>query len=214
MNGSSPARVVMEPRTIYIDAHAMRRHERLSALKECVAAVILLQAGWRGLAAAGLSPLRVLDLLVGFAVLGVGAVELKRGKKFGTWVRWFDITVGALLGLEGLTLESQGHHHPSLIASYYAVGVAYVLIGVFHHQLGRRRYIRLDDDGIQVRLTPLRRYRLPWPDITRVVGHPDAIEVFSKGGTRHEIPRRFVPNLDEIRDLMLDRASGRGIATR
>lgn len=207
-------RVVMEPRTIFVDAHAMRRHDRVSALKECLAALVLIQAGWEDATSLGLTILAVLDLIVGFGMLGVAVIELKRGKKVGSWVRWFDIAVGGLMALEGFTLQSEGHHHRSLIEGYYALGVAYVLMGIFHRQLGWRRYVRLDDEGIQVRLSPLRRFRLPWPDITRVVGQPDAVDVYAKDGRRHVIARQYVPNLDEIRDVVLDRASGRGIATK
>lgn len=204
----------MEPRTIFIDAHAMRRHERVSALKECLAAVLLLQAGWTDVTDHGLTALGAIDLGVGVSVLGVAAVELRRAKKFGSWVRWFDIAVGGLMALEGYTLASEGHHHATLIYGYYALGIAYALLGVFHKQLGRRRYVRMDDDGVQVRMTPLRHFRLGWPEISRVVGHPDVIEVFAKGDKRYEISRRYVPNLDEIREMMLERASGRGIATK
>jgi hypothetical protein len=204
----------MEPRTIFIDAHAMRRHERVSALKEGLAAVVLLQAGWNDVATDGLTLLSALDLGIGLSVLGIAGVELKRGRKFGSWVRWFDILVGGLMALEGYTLASEGHHHQSLIDGYYGLGVVYVLLGVFHTQLGRRRYVRMDDDGVEVRMTPFRHFRLGWPEITRVVGHPDAIEIFSKGNRRNEISRRYVPNLDEIREFMLDKASGRGIATK
>lgn len=204
----------MEPRTIFIDAHAMRRHERVSALKECLAAVILVQAGWKDVSSTGTTLLSILDLVVGFGVLGIGVVELRRGKKFGSWVRWFDIAVGGLMALEGLTLATEGHHHLALIYGYYGLGVAYVLLGIFHKQLGRRRYVRMDDDGVQVRMTPFRRFRLGWPEISRVVGHADSIEVFAKGNKRYVIARRYVPNLDEIREMMLERASGRGIATK
>jgi hypothetical protein len=204
----------MEPRTIFIDAHAMRRHDRMSALKECLAAVLLLQAGWSRTAAFGLSLLSAFNWIVGLGLLGVGAVEIRRGKKFGAWVRWFDISVGVLLLAEALKLATEGHHRQVLINGYYVLGAVYVLMGMFHHQLGRRRYVRIDDDGIQVRLNPFRHFRLKWPDISRVVGHPDSIDVFAKGNQRFEIARRFVPNLDEIRDLMLERASGRGIATK
>ena len=202
----------MEPRTIYVDAHAMRRHQRASALKECVAALLLLDAGWNTLSSFGWSPLVVLDLAVGLAVLAIGAVELKRGRKFGSWIRWFDVAVGVLLALEGVTLAAEGKRY--VIYLYYAAGLAYVLVGLFHRYLGRRRYVRLDDDGVQVRLTPFRGFRLLWPDIVRVVGQPDSIELFSRNGRCHEITRRHVPNLDEIREHTLERASGRGIATK
>lgn len=210
----APARVVMEARTIFIDAHAMRRHDRVSALKECVAAAVLIRAGWEDAATTGLILLAVLDLVVGFGVLTVGLIELKRGKKFGSWLRWLDVGVGGLIALEGLTLQQEGQHDRPLIDGYYALGAAYVLIGLFHRQLGWRRYVRLDDEGIQVRLSPLRRFRLPWPDVSRVVGQADVVEIYSKGGRRNLISRRYVPNLDEIRELIVERASGRGIATK
>lgn len=203
----------MEPRTIFVDAHAMRRHERVSALKECFAALLLLQAGWSRTAAFGLSVLSAFNWVVGLGLLGVAVVEIKRGKKFGAWVRWFDVAVGILLLALGLNLSAEGHHRAILIDGYYGLGILYVLVGIFHRQLGRRRYVRLDDDGVQVRLNPLRRFRLLWPDISRVVGHQDSIEIFAKS-QRYEIGRRHVPNLDEIRELLLDRASGRGIATK
>ena len=203
----------MEPRTIFIDAHAMRRHQRLSALKECFAALLLLQAGWSRTAAFGLSLLSGFNWVVGFGLLCVGAVEIKRGKKFGAWVRWFDVSVGILLIALGLNLAAEGHHRAILIDGYYGLGALYLLVGVFHHQLGRRRYVRLDDDGVQVRLNLFRAFRLPWPDISRVVGQQDSIEIFAKG-QRYEIDRWYVPNLDEVKALMLDRASGRGIATK
>ncbi|HYK09909.1 MAG TPA: hypothetical protein VEV39_03845 [Gemmatimonadales bacterium] len=192
----------------------MRRHERVSALKECLAAIVLIQAGWKDVTSAGTNALSIFDLVVGFAVLGVGVIELKRGKKFGSWVRWFDIAVGGLMALEGLTLATEGQHHKTLIYGYYGLGAFYVLLGVFHAHLGRRRYVRMDDDGVQVRMTPFRSFRLGWPEISRVVGHADSIEVFAKGDKRYEVSRRYVPNLDEIRQMMLDRASGRGIATQ
>jgi len=204
----------MEPRTIFIDAHAMRRHERMSALKECFAALLLLQAGWSRTAAFGLSVLSAFNWVVGLGLLGVGAVEITRGKKVGAWVRWFDMSVGILLLALGLNLAAEGHHRQILIDGYYGLGALYVLVGIFHRQLGRRRYVRLDDDGVQVRLRPFRAFRLNWQDISRVVGHADSIEIFSRNGRRDEIPRRYVPNLDEIREFMLDKASGRGIATK
>jgi hypothetical protein len=204
----------MEPRTIFVDAHAMRRHERVSALKECLAAVLLLQAGWSRTAAFGLSLLSAFNWILGLGLLGVGLVEIKRGKKFGAWVRWFDLSVGVLLLAEGLNLAAEGNHRQVLINGYYVLGAVYLLMGMFHHQLGRRRYVRIDDDGIQVRLNPFRHFRLNWPDISRVIGHADSIEVFAKGDQRHEIARRYVPNLAEIREVILERASGRGIATK
>ncbi|HEX4633721.1 MAG TPA: hypothetical protein VH163_07815 [Gemmatimonadales bacterium] len=203
----------MEARTIFIDAHAMRRHERVSALKECLAAVVLIQAGWKDATSTGLTLLSIPDLVVGFSLLGIGIIELKRSKKFGTWVRWCDITAGGLMALEALALATEGHRGETLIYGYYGLGALYVLAGLFHRQLGWRRYVRLDDDGVQVRMTPLQSFRVGWPDISRVVGHADSIEIFAKGEKRYEIARRYVPNLDEIRELMVERASGRGIAT-
>ena len=204
----------MEPRTIFIDAHAMRRHERVSALKECLAAVLLLEAGRQTLSDEGFTVLAAIDFTVGLFVLAIAALELARAKKVGSWVRWFDIAAGGLLVLAGRTLGSEGRHDETLMDAYYGLGVLYVLAGVFHRQLGWRRYVRLDDDGIRVRMTPLRRFRLAWQDISRVVGHSDSIEVFAGREGRYEISRAYIPNLDEIRDLILERASGRGIATK
>ena len=204
----------MEPRTIYLDAHAMRRHERLSALKEAVGAALLLSTGLDALAADGLSGLVVLDFLVGSGVLGVAFLELRRGKKFGTVVRWLDVGVGGLLIAEAIRLATEGQHHQSLIFLYYGTGIAYCLAGIFHRQLGRRRYVRIDDDGVQVRLNLFRRFRLLWPDIVRVVGYESRVEIHTRNGGRYEVEERYVPNLRDIRELLLERASGRGIATK
>lgn len=208
------ARVVMEPRTIYLDAHAMRRHERLSALKEAAGAVLLLSTGVDALTAGGVSGLVILDFLVGAGVLGVAIRELQRGRKLGVVVRWLDVGVGGLLIAEAMHLTDEGHHHQSLILLYYGTGLAYCLAGVFHRQLGRRRYVRIDDDGIQVRLNLIRRFRLSWPDIVRVVGYDSRVEIHTRTGGRYEIEERYLPNLREVRALLLERASGRGIATK
>ena len=119
---------------------------------------------------------------------------------------WFDVTAGALLILEAVLSMHPGSKPLYQHALLY-LGLSTVLTGLMHGFLAnlswKRRFVRVDNGGLHVRLSRFTKFDVSWTDVIDIrLGERNAI-VVTKGGS-HTIPLSRYLNARDITDALAD----------
>jgi hypothetical protein len=119
---------------------------------------------------------------------------------------WFDVVAGALLIVE-VALSMHPGSKPLYEHALLYLGFSTALTGLLHGKLAslswKRRFIRVDDGGLHVRLSPFRKFDVAWTDVIDIrLGERNAI-VKTKGGS-HTIPLSRYLNARDISDALAD----------
>lgn len=81
---------------------------------------------------------------------------------------WFDVAAGALLILEAWRL-SQAGGKAFYLRPYFLLGLLTLALGLLHGPhaawLSRRRFVRVDDEGLHAVLSRFRRLDVRWADV-------------------------------------------------
>jgi hypothetical protein len=165
-------------------------------------------------------PLAVLELLIALLLLLVFIRDLRsllrKGKGHSpashTVIGWFDMAAGALL-----IFEAFHEHHTKagyLRPSFFA-GVVTVVVGLIHSRLQafrrRRRYLKLDANGLECRPGPFRRFAFPWASLTAVEVSQETAIFRRKNGQERIFRLSRYDNRDGIRDAIAGHARVAGI---
>jgi hypothetical protein len=147
------------------------------------------------------------------AVLVVATIrELRDADDDITGISWTNIIVGALLMTESLVQTREGSKfvRPALIT-----GVSSVVLGIFQNRLrsrrAGRRLIRVSDERIVIQLGKFRKFEREWSEISHVEELNDAIVVTPASGRARRINLKRYDNSDEIRSLIMERASQQSV---
>jgi hypothetical protein len=147
------------------------------------------------------------------AVLVVATIrELRDADDDITGISWTNIIVGALLMTESLVQTREGSKfvRPALIT-----GVSSVVHGIFQKRLrsrrAGRRLIRVSDERIVIQLGKFRKFEREWSEISHVEELNDAIVVTPASGRARRINLKRYDNSDEIRSLIMERASQQSV---
>ena len=119
---------------------------------------------------------------------------------------WFDVTAGALLIVEAV-LSMQPGSKPLYQHALLYLGLSTVLTGLLHGTLAnlswKRRFIRVDDEGLHVRLSRFTRFDASWTDVIDIrLGERNAIVVTKSGS--HTIPLSRYLNARDITNALAD----------
>lgn len=119
---------------------------------------------------------------------------------------WFDVTAGALLIVEA-ALSMHPGSKPLYQHALLYLGLSTVLTGLLHGTLAnlswKRRFIRVDDGGMHVRLSRFRKFDVNWNDVIDIrLGERNAIVVTKSGS--HTIPLSRYLNSRDITDALAD----------
>ena len=119
---------------------------------------------------------------------------------------WFDVTAGALLIVETVLSMHPGSK-PLYEHALLYLGLSTVLTGLAHGQLTslswKRRFIRVDDAGLHVRLSRFSKFDVDWTDVIDIrLGERNAIVVTKSGS--HTIPLSRYLNARDITDALAD----------
>ena len=119
---------------------------------------------------------------------------------------WFDVLAGTLLIVEAVLSMHPGSKPLYQHALLY-LGLSTVLTGLAHGMLSnlswKRRFIRVDDDGLHVRLSRFRKFDVAWTDVVDIrLGERNAIVVTKSGS--HTIPLSRYLNARDIADALAD----------
>jgi len=162
-------------------------------------AVMLILVGVEGLLEGGgegfIRP--VIEIVVGAAVLFAVRRELKRDRAIHTGVGWFDVFAGLMIIWEGI-----GKLHAGRIfqpgALLVLTGVATIAIGLFHRRFAGIRSLRFSPEGFHITLSPLRRLKIRWTDLSKIDSRGDSVMITLVGGRTRRISLRRIENRSDV----------------
>jgi hypothetical protein len=184
-------------------------------LQHAIAGFPLLMVGFRRLTAGEEPPLALLEVAIAAMVLGTFARQVyTAGKKHAphSKVDWFDLAAAAMMMFEAF----HGHHHkPPYLTPQFCTAVVTAGMALFHEKIHarrtRRRYVKVDDNGLEVRAGLFRRFSLGWSDVDRIHIGPDKAVFLRNNGKQHIIGFRMLRNDDEVRKHISEHARAAGV---
>ena len=159
----------------------------------------------------------IAEMAIALAVIVTFAKDLRDAfKKHAphSKVGWFDLAAGVLLIYEAF---HGAHHKPGYMRPQFLAGVVTLAIGIFHARLhafrNRRRYVKVDETGMELVRPFFRKLSLPWADIHSVdVAGKKAI-IRRHDGRHHSFRLNLLHNHDEVRKHLADHARAAGVTT-
>jgi hypothetical protein len=124
---------------------------------------------------------------------------------------WFDLAAGGLLIFEAF---HGAVHKPGYMRPQFLSGVVTICLGLAHGKLAgiqeRRRYVKLDETGVEFRLARFRRLHIPWKEVVSVdlVGNH---AVFERPNGRHKVRLNLLHNAEEVRHGIAEHARAAGV---
>jgi uncharacterized membrane protein YobD (UPF0266 family) len=139
-----------------------------------------------------------LNILVGLAALVIIIYEFRFShSEKHTIVNWVDIVAGFVLLLEGIN-----HYHPNKIFQpalfYIIIAVATCGMGIFHARIARLWRLEIDETGFFIRLSPFKKVKMKWADISSMKFGDSSINIVTTGNRRARIPLRQIDNKEEV----------------
>jgi len=201
--------------TIYLDDKRRVVADLLNKLQHAIAGGPILMIGMGKLAEGGEWPMALVEIAVALGVFVTFALEVHAAKKHSGKhqpVGWFDLAAGILLIFEAF----HGHHvKPGYLRPQFLAGVTTLGLGLFHARLHalqkRRRYVRLDETGLEIRVSRFRRFSVAWAELASVdLAGSKAIFHRNDGG-RHTFRLNLLHNRDEVRKGIADHARAAGV---
>ncbi|MDQ2767365.1 MAG: hypothetical protein M3Y30_09440 [Gemmatimonadota bacterium] len=119
---------------------------------------------------------------------------------------WFDVVAGTLILIEAV-LSTQAGGKPLYQRALFYLGLATLVTGLAHGLLAnlrwKRRFVRVDDSGLHVRLSRFTKFDVEWTDVIDIrLGERNAIVVAKTGS--HTIPLNRYLNARDITTALAD----------
>jgi hypothetical protein len=197
---------------VYLDDKRRQRAQIVSKIQHAVAGVPLLMIGMEKLSSGEELPIAIAEVALAAIVLATFVLELRaaiRHTKHGTAqshpkVGWFDLAAGALLIYEA---THGAHHKPFYLRAQFISGVVTIALGLLHHRLqhafGKKRYFKIDDDGIEHKLM-FRSWSIRWNQL-KAVDLTSKEAVFERvDGERHKVNLGRLHNHEAVRRAVMD----------
>ncbi len=125
-------------------------------------------------------------------------------------VAWIEIA-GAAMGFVEAAQRTQERHHLSFLILSFVQPVILLLFAFLDARLWSKRYIKLDDDGFEIRLRRWRR-RVKWSDVRSVRLRDKAVEFTLNSGRKRTIKLRDAKECDQAMLWLEEKLTQRGIA--
>jgi hypothetical protein len=203
---------------IYLDDRVLKRAELFDRVQLLIAAASLLMPSVERLRGAGTADLVLAGLqLVTCAavVVSVAVWARRRHAMSAARVGWLDLAAGVMLLVEW---TDRWLHGGKVFSPVLCQAAVFIALAVLHAPLSRRkrrgRWIRVSEEGIGVRSSPLRRFRMAWADVATVTREPGHIRITRRDGTSRSIGLRRLENAEDVARFVLGHAAVRGLATR
>ena len=207
---------------IYLQDRRLQAADLLTKLQHVFGGFPLLFIGLRRITSGERDwPMAILEIAIAAVVLVTFVREVRqtlRPQEHGhssAWhaaVGWFDLAAGGLLIFEAF---HQPHVKPGYLRPPFLSGVVTIGIGLLHGRFrswrDRRRYLKIDADGLQCRLSPFRRFRFAWSDLKSVEVAEKTIVFQPKEGPARTMRLRSYGNSDEIREAISNHAHAAGL---
>ena len=205
----------MEPIIVYLEDRRLKVINRVEAVQQGAAAIVLISAGYERFSAAGQErPAFALGLLAAGALLFLVAVRELRGRRMGH-PGLLNLAAGiALLTEWGVGFAENGRFlRPSLVMGVISLG-----LWMFHRPLERgrrsRRTLRMDAEGVSFRLNPFRGFRVRWTELASISIESTEIRFARSAGRQHRIPLARLENAGEVIAAVTSACRAVGVACR
>jgi hypothetical protein len=189
----------------------------LQKLQHAVAGFPLLMIGIHNLSEEGEILIAILEIAIAVLVLATFARQLHAaGKKHTSHsvVDWFDLAAAGMLMFEAF---HGVHHKPPYERAQFWAAVTTLAIALSHGKLhtwrARRRYVKLDESGVELRGGFFQRFTLGWEEVHRLHIAQDKAVFHRSDGKRHTIGFRMLGNDEEVRKHISDHARAAGVNT-
>jgi hypothetical protein len=210
---------------VVIQLHDKRRMVAgwLSKLQHAIAGVPLLLSALPKLSDEGERPMALLELAIALAVLASFVKEIRADIRAGRHlahgmeashhggIGWFDLAAGVLLIYEAF---HGAHHKPGYLRPQFFSGVATLGLGIFHARIEamqhRRRYLKLDETGLEIRVK-FRRRSFLWEDLASIDTEGPFAVFHLKNGGRHKVRLNLLHNADAVRQAIGEHARAAGV---
>lgn len=154
------------------------------------------------------------DAILGSLEIAAGAVliagvvyeKIRHVHPGGGGVAWVELAGAVMVFMEAVEKTKAPHHFLFYVLSFIQPIILFAF-AIFDAQVNARRFIKADDDGLEVRLRIWRGKRVRWDEIREYRLREDAIDF---GG--RSISLRDVADRDQARQWIEDRLRSRAIA--
>lgn len=198
--------------TIYLERKPRPVAEWLPKVQHLIAGVPLLLDGLGKIGDPAERPMAIVEIAVALVLVATFVKELRayagsHGHAHGSF-GWFDLAAGGLLIFEAF----QGAHtKPGYERPQFFSGLATIALGVFHARLhafkAKRRYLKLDENGLEFRARRFHRISLAWNDLERIDCSGPSAVFYLKDGRRYKVRLKVLRNADEVRRSLTEHAS-------
>lgn len=183
--------------------------QRFQLAQDAVGLVVLVPAAWARAQTARPLNVAVAVLELGAIVVAVASAarELRGRDAEKARLDWTNLFMAAVLLTEyGIQRAAGG----KLVSPVLLTALSALLLGILPHlrtRLALRRRLTIDDAGINVRISPLRRLRLAWADVQHIEEDDRSLAFVLHGGRRRRLSLRRFRNGDEIRAAVAEAAA-------
>lgn len=199
-----------------IHLHDKRREaaEWLPKIQHAIGGVPLLLSGVHHLSEESERPIALLEIAIAVVVLGALAKELHAVRRRAkaevpphSALGWFDLAAGAMLIFEAF---HGAVHKPGYLRPQFLSGVVTIGLGLFHARLHafqhHRRYVKLDEDGLEYRGGPFRRLAVRWADLECIQLSPAAAAFHWTDGRQRTLKLTRYRNAEALHRAIADQA--------
>ena len=198
--------------TIYLDDKRRETAEIIPKLQHAFAGLPLLMTAVDHLREGVDLPVASLELIIAVVVLGTFVKDLRAAVRHRfhahaahSVVGWFDLAAGAMLMFEAF---HGAHHKPAYLRPQFLTALVTIGLGLLHPQLHaarhKRRYLKLDESGVDYRPHRFRRWHMDWKEIDRIEWRPGKAVLHQANGRTRTINLRTFHNADAIREAFID----------
>jgi hypothetical protein len=205
---------------IYLQDKRRQAAAWLQKIQHLIGGVPLLLSGVQNFADDAERPMAVVEIVIALLVLTAFIKETrdelrKRGEHHDSAFGWFDLAAGGLLIFEAF---HGAHHKPGYLRPQFLSGVVTIGVGLFHgrlhHLMKRKRYLKLDEDGLEFRVTRFRHLRLRWEGLKSIDLSGSCASFERTDGRRHKVRLNVLHDSEKIKRAIAEHAASAGVPTQ
>jgi hypothetical protein len=187
---------------LHVKTRRAARAKRVQTAQHVFAAGILIMNGTDHLHHN--APLAIAEIVAGALLVAAVLLEKRLHHRVGK-IGWIELAGAAMTTVEAIE-KTRGKHHAMFYVLAFVQPLILLLFAIFDAQLSASRYLKVDDDGLVVRLRLIFWRRIPWSAIKGFRFRDDALDL---GG--RSISLKQIINRDEARDWLLAQFKQRGV---
>ena len=187
---------------IYLEDKRREMAEWVQKIQHLFGGIPLLFSGIHNLAGEAERAIGIVEIAVAVVLMAAFVKELRSAhKRHHSKVGWFDLAAGGLLIFEAF---HGAHHKPGYLRPQFLAGLVTIAVGAFHAKIHRarhhRRYVKLDDHGVELRISRFSRTAIPWAEIANVELHEHQAVFQRKDGRSHALNLKRYHNREQLRE--------------